>query len=116
VLTSLNQAILREELAIQRPLRDQVVHWARMAREAGLDGVVASPQEIREIRSACGKDFLIVTPGVRPTWAAVGDQKRIMTPKEAVEAGADYIVVGRPILSAPDPAAAATSILEEMEG
>ena len=114
VLTSLNQAILKEELAIQRPLGDQVVHWARMAREAGLDGVVASPQEIREIRAACGKDFLIVTPGVRPTWAAAGDQKRVMTPKEAVEAGADYIVVGRPILAAPDPAAAAASILREM--
>jgi orotidine-5'-phosphate decarboxylase len=115
VLTSLNESILGEELSIQRPLREQVVHLAWMAQESGLDGVVASPQEIREIRAACGKDFLIVTPGVRPSWAAAGDQKRIMTPREAIEAGADYIVVGRPILAATDPAVAASRIIEEIE-
>ena len=115
VLTSLNESILGEELSIQRPLREQVVHLAWMAQESGLDGVVASPQEIREIRAACGKDFLIVTPGVRPSWAAAGDQKRIMTPREAIEAGADYIVVGRPILAAPDPVVAASRIIEEIE-
>jgi len=115
VLTSLNESILGEELSIQRSLREQVVHLAWMAQESGLDGVVASPQEIREIRAACGKDFLIVTPGVRPSWAAAGDQKRIMTPREAIEAGADYIVVGRPILAAPDPAVAASRIIEEIE-
>jgi orotidine-5'-phosphate decarboxylase len=114
VLTSLNESILAQELSIERPLSEQVAHLARMAQDAGLDGVVASPQEIREIRAACGKDFLIVTPGVRPVWAAAGDQKRIMTPKEAIQAGADYIVVGRPILAAPDPAAAAERILSEM--
>ncbi len=115
VLTSLNESILGEELAIQRPLREHVVHLAWMAQESGLDGVVASPQEIREIRAACGEDFLIITPGVRPSWAAPGDQKRIMTPREAIEAGADYIVVGRPILAAPDPARAADRIIEEIE-
>jgi len=116
VLTSLDESILREELGVQRPLREQVVHLAKMAQEARLDGVVASPQEIHEIRAACGKGFLIVTPGVRPSWAAAGDQKRIMTPKEAIEAGADYIIVGRPILAAPDPGAAAHRILEEIQG
>ena len=114
VLTSLNAMALRQELAIERPLGQQVVHLAQMAKRAGLDGVVASPQEIREIRAATEPGFLIVTPGVRPTWAAAGDQKRIMTPKEAIEAGADYIVIGRPILSAPDPAAAAEKIIEEI--
>jgi orotidine-5'-phosphate decarboxylase len=116
VLTSLNESILKEELGIRRTLREQVVHLAQMAKDAGLDGVVASPQEIPEIRAACGKNFLIVTPGVRPSWAAAGDQKRVMTPREAIQAGADYIVVGRPILAAPDPAAAAARIIEEIEG
>jgi orotidine-5'-phosphate decarboxylase len=116
VLTSLNESILGEELAIQRPLREHVAHLAWMTQESGLDGVVASPQEIREIRAACGEDFLIVTPGVRPSWAATGDQKRIMTPREAIEAGADYIVVGRPIIAAPNPAAAADRMIEEMCG
>jgi len=116
VLTSLNEAILKEELAIHRSLREQVVRLAEMARDAGLDGVVASPQEIHEIRAACGNGFLIVTPGVRPTWAAAGDQKRIMTPKEAIQAGANYIVVGRPILASPDPVAAVDQILEEIQG
>lgn len=116
VLTSLNESILGEELGIQRPLREHVAHLAWMTRESGLDGVVASPQEIREIRAACGENFLIVTPGVRPSWAATGDQKRIMTPREAIEAGADYIVVGRPILAAPDPAEAADRIIQEMRG
>ncbi|MDH7498873.1 MAG: orotidine-5'-phosphate decarboxylase [candidate division NC10 bacterium] len=115
VLTSLDESILNKELGVHRPLREQVVHLAKMAKEAGLDGVVASPQEIREIRLACGKDFLIVTPGVRPAWAAAGDQKRTMTPREAVEAGADYIVVGRPILAASDPFSAASRIIEEIQ-
>jgi orotidine-5'-phosphate decarboxylase len=115
VLTSLSESILGEELAIQRPLREQVIHLAWMAQESGMDGVVASPQEIREIRAACGRNFLIVTPGVRPSWAAAGDQKRIMTPKEAIEAGADYIVVGRPILAAPDPVMAASQVIAEIE-
>lgn len=116
VLTSLNEATLRDDLAVGRPLREHVVRLATLAQKAGIDGVVSSPQEIRDIRLACGANFLIVTPGVRPTWAAAGDQKRIMTPREAIEAGADYIVVGRPILAASDPVMAAERITEEIGG
>ena len=87
-------------------LMEQVKSLALMTKEAGLDGVVASPKEISAIREAMGQDFIIVTPGVRPTWAAVGDQKRIMTPAQAFDAGASYIVVGRPVTAASDPVAA----------
>jgi orotidine-5'-phosphate decarboxylase len=91
-----------------------VVRLATLAKKAGLDGVVASPQEVGLIREACGQDFLIVTPGVRPSFAAADDQKRIMTPAEAVGAGADYLVIGRPIAAAADPVAAATAIVDEI--
>ena len=90
-------------------------HLARESRAAGLDGVVASPHEIADIREACGADFLIVTPGVRPAEADRGDQRRVMTPGEAVRAGADYVVVGRPVLSAADPAEAARRIAAECQ-
>jgi orotidine-5'-phosphate decarboxylase len=113
VLTSLDEAMLRATLGTARTLRDQVTHLAREAQAAGLDGVIASPQEIREIREACGTRFLVVTPGVRPADAAHGDQKRVLTPGEAVRAGADYVVIGRPILEAPDPVEAARKIAEE---
>ena len=94
-----------------------VVRLARLAKKAGIDGVVASPQEVALIREACGIDFLVVTPGVRPTFAATDDQKRVMTPGEAVSAGADYLVIGRPISAAPDPLAAVEAIVQEiMEG
>ncbi|MEK7204116.1 MAG: orotidine 5'-phosphate decarboxylase / HUMPS family protein, partial [candidate division NC10 bacterium] len=86
---------------------------AREVRSAGLDGVVASPHEIADIREACGADFLIVTPGVRPAQADRADQRRVLTPGEAIRAGADYVVVGRPILAAPDPVEAAHRIAEE---
>jgi orotidine-5'-phosphate decarboxylase len=86
-----------------------------MTKEAGLDGVVASPQEIRIIRSACGPNFLIVTPGVRPAGGAAGDQKRFATPAGAVQAGADILVIGRPITAAKDPVKAAEGILEEIQ-
>ena len=115
VLTSINQNTLEQELGINRSIREQVVKWALLAREAGLKGVVASPQEITAIREACGPDFVIITPGVRPAWAAVNDQKRVMTPGEAMRAGASYLVVGRPITAAADPAEAAQKILAEME-
>jgi len=92
-----------------------VVKLARLAKESGLDGVVASPKEIAAIRRACGPDFVILTPGIRPEGADRGDQKRIMTPRQAIEAGADYIVVGRPILQAADPLAVVRSILQEIE-
>jgi orotidine-5'-phosphate decarboxylase len=102
VLTSLDDRDL-EDLNIHSSAFDQAVALAKMAKACGLDGVVASPKEITAIREAVGKDFLIVTPGVRPVWASKGDQKRVMTPRQALDAGADYIVVGRPITAASKP-------------
>ena len=113
ILTSSTEATLRR-IGIDHSVQDMVVRLARLAKESGMDGVVASPLEIELIRAACGPDFLIVTPGVRPTFAAVDDQKRIMTPAEAVSAGADYLVIGRPIAKAADPAAAAQLIADEI--
>jgi orotidine-5'-phosphate decarboxylase len=114
VLTSLTEEALRE-LGISGSAEEAVVRLARLAREAGLDGVVASPREIAALRHALGPDFLIVTPGIRPTDASADDQARIATPGAAVSAGADYIVVGRPITGAADPAAVADAIVAEME-
>lgn len=115
VLTSMDEATLRGT-GVERPLVDQVVALARLARTAGLQGVVASPQETASIRSACGGSFLIVTPGIRGASAggARHDQTRTMGPADAVRAGASYIVVGRPITAAPDPRAAAAAIVEEL--
>ncbi|MBM3859896.1 MAG: orotidine-5'-phosphate decarboxylase [Verrucomicrobia bacterium] len=93
---------------------DEVVRRAKLAAECGLEGVVASPHEIKLIRNAVGDTMLIVTPGIRPAWAEAGDQKRMMTPSEAIAAGASFIVVGRPILAAPDPVAAAERVAAEM--
>ncbi len=115
VLTSLDADGLAE-LGMDWQPEELVVHWARMARDCGLDGVVASAREAAAIRRACGPDFLIVTPGIRPAWAATDDQRRIVTPAEAVERGADILVVGRPITRADDPAAAAAGVLEEIAG
>ncbi len=115
VLTSMDERTLREEVGVGRPIEDTVVAWSRLAREAGLDGVVASPREIRAIKLACGPEFLTVTPGVRPAWAAANDQKRVMTPGEAVAMGGDYLVIGRPITAAPDPVEAVERIVAEME-
>ena len=114
VLTSISQEEFEQELGIARKVEEQVVHWAKMAKEAGMDGVVASPKEITAIRQACGDDLIIVTPGIRPRWAAANDQSRIMTPKEAVEAGANYLVIGRPITKHENPAEAARLIVEEI--
>lgn len=102
VLTSLDEKDLTA-MNISKSPKEQVKTLAYLAKQAGLDGVVASPKEISAIREAFGKDFLIVTPGVRPAWAAAGDQKRIMTPAQAFDEGADYIVIGRPVTAAPDP-------------
>jgi orotidine-5'-phosphate decarboxylase len=118
VMTSLDAAALHDELEVGAELGDHVVHLARMAQACGLDGVVASPHEIASIRAACGPDLLIVTPGVRPSWSSSGDQRRVMTPAEALRAGCDYMVVGRPITAAPaaigGPAEAAALIAEEL--
>lgn len=97
-------------------LREQVVSLAKLTKESGLDGVVASPQEAAAIREACGEDFLIITPGIRPAGSDVGDQVRIATPASALAAGSDYLVVGRPISQAADPALMARQIVSEMEG
>lgn len=114
VLTSLDETSLKHEVGIERGLEEQVVHWAKLARECGLDGVVASPQELEAIRGACGPDLVIVTPGIRPAGSQAHDQRRVLTPAEAVRKGATYLVVGRPVTSAPDPVAAVASILGEM--
>jgi orotidine-5'-phosphate decarboxylase len=114
VLTSLDRGALSRELAVAGSVEGHVLHLARMAAEAGLDGCVASPNEIGPLRTNRGPAWVIVTPGVRPVGSTVGDQSRIATPRAAVSAGAHYLVVGRPITGAPDPAAAAAEVLQEM--
>ncbi len=128
VLTSMDQKAIRE-VGIGGPPKTRVVKLAKLAKAAGVDGVVASVQEARAIRKACGRDFLIVTPGVRPATksdssangaaksksaAKSDDQARTATPTEAIKAGADFLVVGRPITAAPDPRVAAQSIVDEI--
>jgi orotidine-5'-phosphate decarboxylase len=113
-LTSTSQAMLNEEIGIAGTIENAVVNYARLAKRAGLHGVVASPLEVQAIKTACGADFVTVTPGIRPRGADAGDQSRITTPKDAVRGGTDYLVIGRPITGAPDPVAAFESILEEM--
>lgn len=111
VLTSHSQEMISKEIGIKRKIQDEVLHLAQLAQKAGLDGIVCSPQETSMIRRKFGKDFLIVTPGVRPAGSSTGDQQRIETPEKAVKAGADHIVVGRPITQATDPRQAAADIL-----
>ena len=113
VLTSLGEADLLQIGFGGSPLAN-AVRLARLAQSSGLRGVVASPLEIESIREACGTDFVILTPGIRPAGSDAGDQQRTMTPAGAIRAGADYIVVGRPITEAPDPRAAALRIVDEM--
>jgi len=114
VLTSIND----QEWTVlggTSPISEQVVRLAQLAQDTGIDGVVASPQEAAAIRAACGREFLIITPGIRPQGAAVNDQSRTATPAAALAAGADYLVIGRPITQATFPAAAAADILQEVE-
>lgn len=115
ILTSINQDSLINELGVNHRMATQVKHLAGLALKAGLDGVVASPQEIETIRNCCGQGFIIITPGIRPSWSSPDDQKRTMTPKEALKKGADYIVTGRAILSQPNPVKALHRIAEEIE-
>ena len=115
VLTSLDDADL-EAVGQRGPAAEQVLRLAKLTQDCGLDGVVCSPREIAPLRDACGPGFRLVVPGIRPDWAAAGDQKRITTPADAVKAGADYLVIGRPITGAADPAEAARRIAGELEG
>lgn len=114
ILTSLDEADLRDQLGMSEAPLEAAKRLAALAREAGLDGVVASAREVAEIKRVCGKDFLTVTPGIRPSWASAGDQARVATPREAIAAGADYLVVGRPITRAEDPLAALERVVDEM--
>lgn len=127
ILTSMDNKAL-QTVGVAGPASRRVVQLARLAKKSGMDGVVASPQEVRAIRRACGKDFLIVVPGIRPLVGGaspsgrlgksgagrIDDQARVSTPAEAIRAGADYLVVGRPITAAPDPVAAAGAIVDEI--
>ena len=114
VLTSLGAEDL-DRVGITSDVEALVIRLARLAKDAGMDGVVASPKEIGPVKKECGNDFLVVTPGIRPESSRMDDQKRTMTPAEAVRSGADYIVVGRPVTRAPDPLAAVKGIIREVE-
>jgi orotidine-5'-phosphate decarboxylase len=114
VLTSLNESDLKK-VGVTGEVADQVVRLALLSQKAGMDGVVAAPNEVSEIRAACGRRFVIVTPGIRLQKSKRDDQKRVMTPADAVRAGVDYIVVGRPIMEAADPVSVAREIIAEME-
>ena len=113
VLTSMDAADL-QAVGQSVPVADQVKRLALLAKESGVDGVVCSPAEVALIREACGPDFILMVPGIRPSWAAANDQKRVMTPAEALAAGADHLVIGRPITGDADPEAAARRIVSEL--
>ena len=115
-LTSTSEERMRKELLIDKPIMDVVVHYAKNAKEAGLDGVVCSPLEAQTVHERCGKDFLTVTPGIRFAGADICDQVRVTTPARAREIGSDYIVVGRPVTKAADPVAAYKKCVNEFIG
>ncbi len=114
LLTSLISRDLLFDLKVNLELPDYVLQMALLAKESGIDGAVCSPQEVSKLREVCGPDYLLVCPGVRPIWASSGDQHRVMTPLEAIAAGADYLVIGRPITSAEYPAEAWSKICQEI--
>jgi orotidine-5'-phosphate decarboxylase len=114
VLTSISSRALAFELKVPIELPEYALQMALLAKESGLAGAVCSPQEVEQLRQICGNEFVLVCPGVRPTWAEAGDQQRIMTPAQAMKAGASYLVIGRPITSAADPEAAFERICEEL--
>lgn len=112
-LTSTDQEAMERDLLIKEPIDKVVMHYAKTAKNAGLDGVVCSPLEAQKVHEVCGEKFLTVTPGVRFADGDIGDQKRVMTPEQAKKIGSDYIVVGRPITAAPDPVAAYERCIKE---
>lgn len=114
VLTSISQEILSNELSNKKEVKDFVLQLARNAKEAGLDGIVASALELKEIKKELGKDFIVLTPGIRPSWTLKDDQKRIATPKSAISDGADYIVLGRAVTKAENKLEAIEKIYEEI--
>jgi orotidine-5'-phosphate decarboxylase len=114
-LTSTDQNVLKSDIWIDKPLKDTIVHYAKMTKEAGLDGVVCSPLEVKLIKEHIGSDFKCVTPGIRPKGSASQDQKRVTTPKEAFDNGSDYIVVGRAITTAESPRKAFEDIAKEID-
>ncbi|MDH5408774.1 MAG: orotidine-5'-phosphate decarboxylase [Gammaproteobacteria bacterium] len=113
ILTSMKEADLNE-IGLSVAVAEQVERLAKLSKDSGLDGVVCSPQEVTMLRQSIGNDFCLVTPGIRPAGSDTGDQKRIMTPAEAISAGSDYLVIGRPITQAKDPMAALTAIEQEL--
>ncbi len=116
LLTSLNTRELAFDLKVPVELPEYALHMALLAKDCGLPGAVCSPQEAQQLRQVCGDDFLLVCPGVRPSWASKGDQKRAFTPAQAAKAGANYLVIGRPITASDDPVAAFERICQEVEG
>ena len=114
VLTSIDSRTLAFDLKVPLELPEYAMKKAILAQEAGINGAVCSPQEVSKLREVCGKDFLLVCPGIRPTWSVTGDQKRVTTPSQAIKAGADYLVIGRPITSADDPNLAWQKICQEL--
>jgi orotidine-5'-phosphate decarboxylase len=114
VLTSLNARELAFDLKIPLELSEYALNLALLGKEAGIDGAVCSPQEVAQLRRVVGDDFLLVCPGVRPTWSTQGDQSRVMTPSQAIKAGADYLVIGRPITNAAEPRVAWAKICQEL--
>lgn len=114
LLTSIGDRPLKEDLQQSLSVQDYVGKMAQLAQSCGIDGAVCSPQEVKYLRCNCGPDFLLVTPGVRPTWAEQGDQQRVTTPGQAIAAGADYLVIGRPITGAPSPEAAWEKLCQDL--
>jgi orotidine-5'-phosphate decarboxylase len=116
IMTSIDNTTLRDDIGVGADMPEQVQHLASLAQKAGLDGVVASPEDAAGLRASFGKDFLIVTPGIRPSWSAMDDQKRASTPQAALKNGASYIVIGRAITSQTDPLGALKKIEAEING
>lgn len=115
VLTSMEEADLLQ-IGVNTSPEEHVIRLARLSQRAGLDGVVCSPQEVEILRQRCGDDFKLITPGIRPEGSQLGDQRRVMTPREAIDAGSDYLVIGRPITQAADPIAILKQINASIQG